>query len=322
MYLTRDQAKALFIGFNSQYQAAFAQHRPIWQDYSTQMNSNTKQALYHWIDQMPSLREWIGERIVNNVALRDYTVPNKNFEHTFGVNKFDLADDINGAYAQAVQTQGSAAARWPDEQMAATVMNGTTALCYDGHPFFYASHPKNMDRPGGGTFSNLLTGSAYDLTADPTGVWQAASQAMAGIRGAGGAPLGLRADTLMVPPSLKRAALEIARGDLIPQTFAATGPATTSGIVAAASKSNVYVGDITVIVNEYIEQDNPFGVVMCTKLGIKPFVWQLRQPAVFIPVTDPGFVQPFYKQEFEFGVEARGAGCYSLPFLAIRVAKQ
>ena len=320
MLLTRDQAIALFVGFNNQFQNALGMHKPVWQDYSTLMTSNSKQALYHWVDQLPDLREWIGSRTVNNAALRDYTLPNKNYEHTLAFNKFDLADDLHSAYAGWVQAQGQAAARWPDVQMAYAVKNATTLKCFDGHPFFYDSHPINMDNAGGDTYDNLLTGSDYDLSKDPTGVWQRASEKMAAYTGAGGAPLGLIADTLMVPPSLRRYAVEAAKAELIPQTFNASGPSVASTLVAAASRSNIYVGDFTVIVNPYIEQANPFGIVMCTKVGIMPFIWQLRQAPVFIPQTDPSLSQPFYNQEFVFGVEARGAGGYSLPFLAVRVA--
>ena len=320
MFLTRDQAAALFIGFNAQFQNALTKPAPsFWQDYATLMPSNTKNALYHWVDQLPDLREWIGSRTVNNAALRDYTLPNKNFEHTLAFNKFDLDDDIHGAYGAWVQAQGAAAARWPDVQMAAVVKAGTTASCFDGHPFFYGTHPLNMDNASGGTYSNLLTGATYDLSADPTGVWQRASEAMAGFKGAGGAPLNLIADTLMVPPSLRRWAVEAAKAELVPQSFAATGPA-SAAIVAVGSKSNVYVGDFTIIINTYIEQASPYGIVMCSKAGINPFIWQLRQAPVFIPQTDPSLSQPFYNQEFVFGVEARGAGGYSLPFLAVRIA--
>jgi len=315
MFLTRDQAQALFIGFNAQFQTAFKDVAPMWQEFASLMSSKSKRALYHWVDQLPSLREWFGARIVQNAALRDYTLENRDFEHTLGIGKFAIDDDIQGAYGGWVTAQGAAAGRWPDEVMAATVKAATTSLCYDGHPFFYASHPINMDNAAGGTFSNLLTGATYNLATDPTGVWQRASEAMAGFVGAGGAPLGLVADTLMVPPSLRRYAVEAAKAELIPQTFS-----NSSTIAAAAPKTNIYVGDFNVIVNPYLEQANPFGVVFCRKMGIMPFIWQLRMAPVFIPRTDPGFSNTFYDKEFEFGVEARGAGGVSLPFLAIRVA--
>ena len=320
MFITRDQAQALFVGFNAQFQNGIGSATPVWQDFSTLMPSNTKNALYHWVDQLPSLREWIGSRTINNAALRDYTLPNKNFEHSLAFNKFDLADDQHGAYGAWVQEQGKAGGRWPDEQMALAVKNATTVNCYNGHPFFYASHPVNMDNAGGGTFSNLLTGAAYDITKDPTGTWQAGSEAMAAFTGAGGANLGLQADTMMVPTNLRRYAVEAAKAELVPQTFAATGPATTSGIVAAAPKTNIYVCDFKVIVNPYLPTASPSVVIFDSKVGIKPFIWQLRQAPVFIPQTDPSLSQPFYHQEFVFGVEARGAAGYSLPFLAVRLA--
>ena len=84
--------------------------------------------------------------------------------------------------------------------------------------------------------------------------------------------------------------------------------------------SNIYVGDFKVIVNPYMSQTSPYGVVMCTNRGINPFIWQLRQAPLFVPQTDPSLSAPFYDKEFVYGVEARGAGGYSLPFLAVRVA--
>jgi phage major head subunit gpT-like protein len=44
---------------------------------------------------------------------------------------------------------------------------GTTALCYDGQPFFSTSHPINPVGKSGGTFSNIITG--VGLNTQPTG---------------------------------------------------------------------------------------------------------------------------------------------------------
>lgn len=50
---------------------------------------------------------------------------------------------------------GAAAAYEPQKQLAKLILNGGTDTCYDGHPFFYASHPINPNG-GGGTYSNLI----------------------------------------------------------------------------------------------------------------------------------------------------------------------
>lgn len=318
MFLTREQAAALFYGFSAQFQSALTAYNPVWQTFGTQVPSNTRTTKHHWVDQLPSLRKWIGTRVKQNASLRDYDLTNDDYEETVAVSKFDIADDIHGAYAPLVQMQGQAAARWRDEMMRDAVVNATTALCYDGQPFFSANHPLNMDNPASGVYSNLLTGSDYDLSTDPLKVWQLASEKMAGYVGAGGAPLGIVADCLMVPPNLRRWAVQAAKAEIVPQTFGASAASTTT--IAAAGVSNVYVGDFTVIVNSYLPQTTPFGIVFSSRLGVMPFIWQERQAPIFIPQTDPSLSAPFYEKEFVYGVEARGAAGYSLPFLAIRVA--
>ena len=319
MWLTREQAQVLFYGFSADFQRGFANLPLIWDGFATLAPSTTKNALYHFVDQLPSLRKWVGSRQKVNAALRDYTLKNEPYEQTVTVDKFDVADDIHNAYAGLFVAQGQAAARWPDEVMTAVVAAGNSTVCYDGQYFFDTDHPINMDDAGSSTYSNLLTSSSYDLSLDPLGVWQRASEKMAGFVGAGGAPLGLVADTLMVPPNLRRYAVQAAKAEIVPQTFTSTGTATQTN-ASAASVSNIYVGDFKVIVNPYMSQTAPYGVVMCTNRGINPFIWQLRQAPLFIPQTDPSLSAPFYDKEFVYGVEARGAGGYSLPFLAVRVA--
>ena len=319
MILTSAQAQVLFYGWSNDFQRGFSNVPLIWNQFATQVPANTRNVLMHFIDQLPSLRKWVGSREKVNAALRDYTLKIEDYEQTVPVGKFDVADDIHGAYSSIFVAQGQAAARWPDEVVTAAVANATTALCYDGMPFFSTNHPINMDNAGAGTFSNLLTGASYNLATDCLGVWQRASEMMAGYVGAGGAPLGVIADTLMVPPNLKRWAVQAMHAEIVPQTFTSTGSVSETN-ASAAGVSNVYVGDAKVIVNPYMSQTNPYAVVMCCNRGINPFVWALRQAPLLIPQVDPSLEKPFYDKQLVYGVEARGEAGVSLPFLAIRVA--
>jgi phage major head subunit gpT-like protein len=56
-----------------------------------------------------------------------------------------------------MQMMGVQAALWPGDLVAAVMQAGAAAgsLCYDGQPFFNASHPVNMDDSSLGTYSNL-----------------------------------------------------------------------------------------------------------------------------------------------------------------------
>lgn len=313
MLLNRATSDILFTGYNAQFQAAHQALPKYYEKVATVMPSGTTTELYHWIAQLPGMREWIGARQKNNVALRDYTLTNKNFEDTIALDKFKVKDDTHGAFAQTVWAFGQAVAKWPDEQIAAVIEAGTTDLCFDGQYFFDTDHPYSLDDSSLGTYSNLLTGSSYDLSIDPVATWQLAQAAMGAFKGDSGKPLGLRADLLMVPPALEKYALQVAKANIVPQTFK-----NSTNYAAAAGVDNVFVGQMEVVVNPYLT--TTAGYAICTNRGIKPFVWQLREEPVFVNLVDPTLPNCFNEKEFIYGAEGRGVAGYSLPFLAIRLA--
>ncbi len=315
MLLNRTTSEILFTGYNAQFQSAYQALPKFYPGIATVMPSGTTTELYHWIAQLPGMREWIGARQKNNVALRDYTLTNKNFEDTIALDKFKVKDDTHSAFSQTVFAFGQAVAKWPDEQVAAQVEAGTTELCFDGQCFFDTDHPYSLDDASLGTYSNKLAGAAYDLSADPIGAWQQAQAAMGAYKGDSGKPLGLRADLLMVPPALEKYALQVAQANLVPQTLMNVAGDQN---VASAAVSNVYQGKLQTLVNPYLTTATA-AYAICTTRGIKPFVWQLREEPVFTNLVDPTLPNCFNEKEFIYGAEGRGVAGYSFPFLAIRL---
>jgi phage major head subunit gpT-like protein len=315
MLLNRQTSQILFTGYNAQFQSAFASTEQFWKLFATEMPSGTETELYHWIAQLPGMREFVGPRLVNNVPLRDYTLTNKIFEGTIGLDKWKVKNDTHGAFSTTAFAFGESVARWPDEQMAAAIEASISTVCYDSQYFFDTDHPYSLDDASLSTYSNLLTGAAYDLSKDPIGVWQAASELMATYKGDSGKPLGLVADTLMVPPQLRRYAMTAGRAELVPQAVLNVGRTENIG---GAGVTNVYKGDFTIIVNPYLTTQAAY--VMCTKRAIKPFVWQIRENPVFVQRVDPTDPVVFNEREFVYGCEAAGVPGYSLPFLAVRCA--
>ena len=307
-------AQKLFVTFQAIFNETYTAVPTFYQEFASEIPSGSTTQLHHWLGQLPSMRQWIGDRIVHAPALRDYTLTNLNFENTIALNKFKIADDQYGAFGPTVKLFADACKRWPDEQMAAAVEAATTALCYDGQAMFATAHPVSTTDSTQGTYSNKLVGATYDWAADPIGAWQRGSEAMAAFVGDSGKPLALVADTVMVPPQLRRWAVQAAKAELVPQTFTSNSNANAS----AAGVGNVYVGDFTVIVNPYLTSSAAY--IMCRNRPVKPFVWQLRQAPVFTPAIDPALPNVFYGQELVYGAEARGVAGYSLPWLAIRMS--
>jgi phage major head subunit gpT-like protein len=315
MLLNRATSQILFTGYNAQFQQAFQTTEQYWKMFATRMPSGTETELYHWVAQLPGMEEVTGPAHKNNVPLRDYTLTNKVFKSRIALDKWKVKNDTHGAFAQTAYAFGESVARWPDEQLAAAVEAATAAVCYDGQYFFDTDHPYSLDDSALGTYSNNLVGAAYNLAADPIGVWQAASEAMAAFKGDSGKPLALQADALMVPPALRRWAMQAARADLVPQVVRNVAG---SENVAAAGVTNIYRGDFDVIVNPYLSTAACYA--MCTKKAIRPFVWQVREEPVFVQRVDPTDPAVFDQDEFIYGAESAGVPGYSLPFLAVRCA--
>ena len=313
MLLNRQTSQILFTGYNAQFQAAFAATELFYKQFATEMPSGTETELYHWIAQLPGMREFTGLRQENNVPLRDYTLTNKVFTGDIALDKWKVKNDTHGAFATTAFAFGESVARWPDEQMASAVEAANTTACYDSQYFFDTDHPYSLDDASLGTYSNNLVGATYDLTTDPIGVWQRLSETMGTFKGDAGKPLGLIADCLMVPPQMRRYAMQAAKSEIIPQTF--NGP---TNISAAAGVSNIYVGDFTVVVNPYLTTQACYA--MCTKRAIRPFVWQIRENPVFVQRVDPTDPNVYDKMKFVYGAESSGVPGYSLPFLAVRGA--
>jgi phage major head subunit gpT-like protein len=317
LQLVPKTGQVLFTTFNALYQGAYQAVEKFHEDYATTMPSNSETQLYHWIAQLPGMKVWLGARQMNNAVLRGYSLTNAVYEDSISLDKFKVKNDQWGAFGPSVTAFGDAVGKWPDQVMAAVVDAGHKTLCYDGQNFFDTDHPVSLTDASQGTFSNMGDGAAYDLSIDPVGAFNLARSAMASFVGDAGQPLGLLADTLMVHPALERYATMIATSELIPQTFAATGPA-TSNIATAATSSNPFKGRVKIVVNPFLT--NVAGYVYCSKRPIKPFVWQLREAPQFQALVDPTLPNMFERREFVYGAEAQGAGGYSLPFLCIRLS--
>lgn len=315
MLLNRQTSQVLFTGYDARFQAAFQATELYYKLFASEIPSSTETELHHWIAQLPGMREFVGGRQKNNVPLRDYTLTNKVFEGTISLDKWKVKNDVHGAFGQTAYAFGESVARWPDEQLAAAVEAGTSTTCYDGQYFYDTDHPYSLDDASLGTYSNNLTGVAYNLASDPIGVWQAGSELMATYKGDAGKPLGLIADTLMVPPQLRRYAMQAARAELVPQVITNVAG---SERVAVAGVTNIYKGDFTVIVNPYLTTQAAY--IMCTKRAIRPYVWQLREAPVFVQRVDPTDPVCFNEREFIYGAESSGVPGYSLPFLSVRCA--
>lgn len=274
MIINSANLEALRVAFNASFKRGLGQAETQYGRIATTVPSSTKENRYGWLGKMPNMREWIGPRVVHGIAEHDYSIQNKPFELTIGVDRDDIEDDNIGVYDPLFVEMGESVAAHPDQLVWNLLAAGFATECYDGQYFFDTDHPV-LDADGNpATVSNFQGGSgtpwyllntkrslkplifqerkkpefvAKDKVTDDNvftrkeyvygtesrcnvgfGFWQmayaskqtlnaanfaAARQAMMSLKGDHGRPLGIKADLLIVPPSLEDEAEEILKAD-------------------------------------------------------------------------------------------------------------
>lgn len=154
MVINQGNLRAMYQSFRAIFQEAFQGVTPTWPRVAMEVPSTTRHEVYAWLGAFPRLREWIGDRQVQNLRLHDYTIKNRDWESTIEVDRNDIEDDTLGIYRPIVQEMGRAAAIHPDELVWGLLPAGFSAVGYDGKPFFATDHPV-----GDGTASNTGGGT-------------------------------------------------------------------------------------------------------------------------------------------------------------------
>lgn len=141
MLINRSNLAAATTAFNTIFNNAFAGAPVDWEKVATLVPSSTKQEVYAWLGTTTRFREWIGDRVIQNLGTHDFTIVNKPFESTIGVDRDDIEDDRLGVYNPLFSQLGQDAKTHPDELVFALLKNGFTGKCYDGQYFFDTDHP-------------------------------------------------------------------------------------------------------------------------------------------------------------------------------------
>jgi phage major head subunit gpT-like protein len=124
----------------------------MFSDFSSDGSSN----FYPFLDFTPKYREWLGDRVFNNLASRAYEIVNRDFEKSERMKRTDILDNKYGTYVGLIGMHGSA---WQQliYDIVIEVITGNP-LCYTGKAFFADDH-----KYGDNTIDNLVTDA---LTAD------------------------------------------------------------------------------------------------------------------------------------------------------------
>ena len=128
MDITADVVRSIYTGVQTAFQQGRATYTPTWAQIATEVSSTTATEDYAWMGEFSRLREWIGDREVNKMALHGYSLKNRKFEATEGILKDYIEDNTLGGVFKKFEDMGYAAASHPDELVYDCLAKGTQKL--------------------------------------------------------------------------------------------------------------------------------------------------------------------------------------------------
>jgi phage major head subunit gpT-like protein len=141
MLVNNANLSVMYQNFQIIFGNAFKDVPKDWDKIAMRVPSNTGQEVYPWLGATTRFREWIGDRVMQNLMASQFTIKNKPWENTITINRDQIEDDLYGIFNPMVAQLGQDAAQHPDELIFNLLKNGFTNLCYDGQYFFDIDHP-------------------------------------------------------------------------------------------------------------------------------------------------------------------------------------
>lgn len=132
---------ALRVGFKTSFQRGLGQTTSLYSRVATTVPSDSGEEKYGWLGKLPNVREWIGDRLVQNLMEHDYAIKNRDWELTIGVDRNDIRDDKLKIYGPLFEEMGASTGAHADRLVFELLKAGWTSFCYDGQYFFDTDHP-------------------------------------------------------------------------------------------------------------------------------------------------------------------------------------
>jgi len=258
--------------------------------YLMETESDGPDEEYGWLGQSPELSEWVDERKVKSLNDFKYSIANKDYEGTLGVDRNAIMDDRLGATNIRIDDLARKAKIHPRKVFFQLLVDGTAGLCYDGLPFFSASHTEGQS----GTQSNLISGTGTTLAqlkADIENVvakMKRLKDDVGNIYNDGEIQIGV-----ICPPELESAFKDLNSLEMI---------SNTSNAMKGKIKSIVASGRLTDVNDWYFADVTP---------GLKPVVQQNRKAPEFNGLEGDS-ENGFMRKKWLYGIDYRMGMGYGL----------
>lgn len=161
MAIETAKTNAVKRGITATFRQAAASASPIYPKMAQTNPSAGANEEYVISGSQPGMREFVGDRVFNQLTSARFTIANKHFESSVEIDRTDFDDDRIGMYSNAIGELGEEAACHPDELLFDLIKNGASTACYDGQYFFDSDH---LWRDSG-ALSNKITHTVGSLSA-------------------------------------------------------------------------------------------------------------------------------------------------------------
>jgi len=295
--VTRDLVRAFSATCKTVFEDAFATQAGTWNILASIIPSTLASEEYNWLGQLPIMREFKDERQIQALKEYGFTIKNRKFEATIGVQRDALEDEQHGQVKMRVQSMAEAAS-WHYDQLLFELINGN-GLAYDGLAFYAAAR------------GNLLTGAASALSADTlaSGITTMRKQKIPDTN----EPLDVRPTHLLVGPDLQFKAAQILNSAYYPEATAAGKPGSMA--------QNVMKGVLELVVSPRLATATEWHIVDASH-AVRPFLIQQRKEVDFqsLDGAENETEVTFLRDEFLYGVRSRDAAGFGLPQYAYKSA--
>lgn len=282
MIVNQQALQGITVGFNTLFNKVFNETIVLYDKVATKVPSSTGEENYKWLGKIPRMREWIGDREIQNLSASDYTIKNKDFELTIGVDRNDIEDDTLGIYNPVIQDMAQSTKVFPDTLIFKLLKEGFDKNCYDGSPFF-AYHKLGKKAVSNKGTKKISTES-----------YATARGQMMSLKDENGDSLNIIPNLLVVPPSLEGKAREILMADQINGT------------------TNIYknTAELLVVPELAGEDTDEAWYLLCTTKALKPLIYQERKAPKFDALIDDKDENVFMRKQYLYGVHARANAGY------------
>lgn len=137
---------------------ALTSSESAWPLVAMEIPSTTSENVYPFLKSVGSIRKWVGDRVIQNMAQGDFRLGNEDYEETHGIPRNAVADDQFGMYGRIFEQLGRNVVNFQDRQIFSLLKAGFTSVGPDGQYFFDTDHP--VGKPGKEvSVSNFMGGS-------------------------------------------------------------------------------------------------------------------------------------------------------------------